>query len=83
MTKVVNATGLAEIKSFLRRRHFVQDWEKNYLRALAERAERQMARGSPPVIELKAWESLSGHVEEFQISDAGITTIHEEQHHVF
>ena len=72
----VNATGLAEIKSFLVANHVKQghDWSLGQLSAWAHMAERQMDIGNPPVIELRSWESLTGRPEQYQISDAGITT---------
>ena len=44
------------------------------LRAWAADAEFQLAEGNSATIEIKSWDTLSGHTETFAVSDAGIDT---------
>lgn len=74
--KTINVTGLGEIFEFLAKRHKLggDHFTSSMLNAWADDAEAQMAEGNPASIELKSWESVSGHTELFTVSDAGITT---------
>lgn len=71
--RTVNAAGLREIEKFLafhhkKGHHFTQ----SMIRAWAADAEFQMDEGNPPSIEIRSFDSLSGHTETFTISEAGI-----------
>lgn len=79
--RTVNAQGLAEIQEFLYANHKQGKASQDGLHAWAADAEFQMGEGNPPCIELKAHESNSGRVIEFEISPAGIDTrvIHDDE----
>lgn len=70
----VNAIGVAEIHSFLAERHKKggDHFTANMLRAWAGEAEFQLGEGNPPTIELKSWDTVSGHTETFTVSAAGV-----------
>jgi hypothetical protein len=70
----VNETGLMAIQVWLSERMINGDLlGPDNIGALATEAEFQMGEGNPPCIELRAWESVSGHTEEFTIPADGIT----------
>ncbi|MGE0343825.1 MAG: hypothetical protein AB7O86_12260 [Porticoccaceae bacterium] len=80
--KIINDVGLEEIRLFLVERHCKGDYYRlpvpvvrSLLEAWAWDAEYQMGLGNPPEIEIRASDSVSGHVETFRISDAGVSTI--------
>lgn len=70
----VNEIGLTEIADFLGERHKKgrDHFTRDMLRAWAEDAEFQVAEGNPATIEVRSWDTLSGHTESFTISDAGL-----------
>lgn len=70
----INDAGLAEIHAFLAARHKLggAHFDRDMLRAWAADAERQLSEGNSATIEIKSWDSTSGHTEEFTVSDAGI-----------
>ena len=72
----INAAGLAEIHAFLAAHHKKggDHFDRDMLRAWAADAERKLSEGNSPTIEIKSWDSTSGHTEELTISDAGIDT---------
>lgn len=76
--KIINKTGLFEIAEFLIAHHksgqAIAD-KVTRLSAWADQAEFQLSEGNPATIEIKSWDSLSGHTETFTVSDAGIDTI--------
>ena len=70
----VNEKGLAEIKSFLAEHHkkgcdYLTD---GMLRAWAADAEFQLDEGNPASIEIPYYFTISGHTEEYTISDEGL-----------
>lgn len=73
----INAAGVAEIAQFLATHHKKggDHFTADMLAAWAADAEFQLAEGNPASIEIKSWESLSGHTEAFTVSDAGIDSI--------
>ena len=73
----VNDNGLEQIHNFLAERHILgRDlFTRDMLRAWASAAEFQFAEGNPPSIELKSWETVSGHTEVFTISDEGFEKV--------
>ncbi len=74
--KTINAIGLAEIHAFLAARHKLggDHFTPSMLSAWADNAEFQLAEGNPASIEIRSWDAVSGHTEEFTVSDAGIDT---------
>lgn len=70
----VNEQGLAEIKTFLAAYHKLggDHFTPTMLRAWAEKAEFQLGEGNPPLIEINSWDSVTWHVEQYCISDAGL-----------
>jgi hypothetical protein len=44
------------------------------LSAWADAAEFQLVEGNSATIEIRSWDTVSGHTEEFTVSDAGIDT---------
>ena len=74
--KTINAIGLAEIHAFLTARHRLgglNHFTPAMLRAWAEDAEFQLAEGNPACIEIPSWNTISGHTEEYTVSDDGIS----------
>lgn len=71
----VNEAGLKEIHAFLAERHKLggDHFDRNMLLAWAEDAEYQLGMGNPATIELKSWDSISGHTECFTVSEDGIS----------
>lgn len=74
-TYTVNERGLCEIREFLANNHKKGDYfTREMLLAWAADAETQLGNGNPATIEIKAWDSIHGRVQEYQISDAGLDT---------
>ena len=73
-TYTVNQTGLNEIAEFLGTRHKLgrDHFSPDMLRAWADDAEFQLAEGNDASIEIKSWDTLSGHTETYSITDAGL-----------
>ena len=80
VAKTINSIGIQEIHDFLSARHKLggDHFTPAMINAWAEGAEFQLGIGSPATIEIKSWDSVSGHTETFTISDAGIDTEHED-----
>ena len=74
MGKTINASGLAEIEAFLAAKHKLggEHFTPDMIRAWASDAEFQLAEGNSASIEIKSWDSQSGHTEICTISNAGI-----------
>ena len=74
--RTINAAGLAEIHAFLAGNHKLggDHFTADMLSAWAADAEFQLAEGNSPTIEIKSWDSVSGHTELFTVSDAGLDT---------
>ena len=72
--KSVNANGLKQIQQFLAEYHKKggDHFNDEMLRAWAANAEFQLCEGNPASIEIRAFDSISGHTEEFTISDKGL-----------
>ena len=70
----VNATGLEEIKKFLSDNNKLggEHFDDSMLRAWARDAEFQLSEGNPASIEIRSWDTISGHTENYTISDAGL-----------
>ena len=70
----VNEKGLSEIKGFLADNHKKDGdhFTPEMLRSWAADAEFQLGEGNPAMIEIRAWDAISGHAETFTISDAGL-----------
>lgn len=70
----VNDKGLAEIKAFLAEKHKLggDHFTPAMLRAWAEEAEIQLDQGNPASIEIRFFDSVSGHTEDYTISEAGL-----------
>ncbi len=69
----VNENGLNQIHKILAEHHKLggDHFDKKMLRAWAADAEFQLEQGNPAMIEIRAWDSISGHTETFTISDEG------------
>ena len=74
--RTINAAGIEEIAGVLDRCHKKgrDHFTPDMLRAWAADAEFQLAEGNSATIEIKSWDTLSGHTETFTVSDAGIDT---------
>lgn len=70
----VNEKGLSEIREFLADNHKKggDHFTPEMLRAWAADAEFQLGEGNPAMIEIRAWDTVSGRTETFTISDAGL-----------
>lgn len=70
----VNATGLEEIKKFLADNHKLggEHFDDSMLRAWARDAEFQLGEGNSASIEIRSCDTVSGHTENYTISDAGL-----------
>lgn len=70
----VNDHGLKEIHEFLSIHHRLggDHFDRSMLQAWAEDAEFQLGEGNPPSIEIRSWDSVSGHTEEFTLSRNGL-----------
>jgi hypothetical protein len=73
----VNATGLEEIKKFLSDNNKLggEHFDDSMLRAWARDAEFQLGEGNPAGIEIRSRDTVSGHTENYTISDAGLDCI--------
>lgn len=73
-THTVNPHGLQEIADFLGSHHKLarEHFTDEMLHAWASDAEFQLGEGNSASIEIKSWDTVSGHTETFTISDAGI-----------
>lgn len=69
----INAIGIKEIHQFLADHHKKggDHFSADMLRAWAADAEFQLDEGNTPTIEIKSWDSVSGHTESFTVSDEG------------
>lgn len=72
--KTVNEIGLQEIHSFLAEKHKLggDHFSRDMLRAWAQDAEFQIGEGNPASIEIRSFDSVSGHTETYTISDSGL-----------
>ena len=70
----VNEAGMQEIRQFLADKHKLGGghFDESMIRDWAADAEFQLGEGNPASIEIRAWDSISGHTEEYTISDAGL-----------
>lgn len=70
----VNDNGLNQIHQFLAEHHKKggDHFDKSMLLAWAADAEFQLAEGNPASIEIRSWDTVSGHTETFTISDEGL-----------
>lgn len=70
----VNDKGLAEIHQFLADKHKRggNHFDRSMLQAWAQDAEFQLGEGNPASIEIRSWDSVSGHTENYTISDEGL-----------
>lgn len=74
INKTVNDAGLKQIHQFLADYHKKggDHFNDEMLRAWAADAEFQLGEGNPASIEIRAFDSITGHTEEFTISDDGL-----------
>ena len=74
INRSVNEQGLNEIKEFLAANHKKggDNFNRSMLIAWAADAEFQLSEGNDASIEIKSWDTVSGHTETFTISDAGL-----------
>ena len=72
--RVINIIGLGQIQTWLRAHHVhgrilgmrqVHHW--------ASDAEDSMLAGNPPMVEIRASESINGRAETFTVGDAGVS----------
>ena len=73
-TYIVNAQGKKEIREFLAENHKLggDHFTDDMINAWAADAEFQLGEGNPAIIEIRAFNSISGHTVTFTISDAGL-----------
>ena len=71
--KVVNQTGIEEIRQFLSENHRQGDsLTPSMLQAWADEANFKMAEGNPAFIEIRAHESVHGRAQVYDLSPEGI-----------
>ena len=72
--KSVNEIGLKEIHDFLAKKHKKggEHFDHEMLLAWARQAEFQISEGNPASIEIRSYDSVSGHTENYTISPAGL-----------
>lgn len=77
--KTVNALGLAEIRILLSRHHRLggNHFTDDMILAWAKDVEFQLDEGNSPCFEIQAWDSVSGHTQEFELSPEGLETIND------
>lgn len=70
----VNEKGLAEIQAFLAEKHKLggDHFDRSMLQAWAQDAEFQLGEGNPASIEIRSFDAVSGHTEEYTISAEGL-----------
>jgi len=70
----VNEKGLAEIHQFLAEKHKLggDRFGPSELRAWAQAAEFQLGEGNDASIEIRSFDSVSGHAETYTISPEGL-----------
>lgn len=73
----INATGLDEIRTFLAAHHKLggAHFTPAMIRAWAADAEFQARAGNPPSIEIRAWDTVDGHVHEYTVSPDGVDLV--------
>lgn len=74
INKIVNENGLRQIHQFLDGHHKKggDHFDRSMLLAWAADAEFQLAEGNPACIELRSWDTVSGHTETFTITEDGL-----------
>jgi hypothetical protein len=73
--KTINQAGLEEIRQFLATYHKKgHDMTEAMLCAWCEDAEDSLGNGNPPMIEIGAWDSVTGSPVTLTVSDAGVDT---------
>jgi hypothetical protein len=70
----INDAGLDEIHAFLAEHHKLggEHFNRALLRAWAADAEFQLGEGNGPSIEIRSFDSVSGHTETFTVSPVGV-----------
>lgn len=74
-THRLNAAGIQELRDFLIANLKLRDGvslDDDIVSAWAQDAEQSADNGNPPMIELRAWESLSGATQTFTVSGSGV-----------
>jgi hypothetical protein len=75
-TLTINENGLAQIRQFLKTHHKRGDiFDLVMLGAWASDAEFQLIEGNGATIEIRQWDSISGHTETFTVSPVGINAM--------
>jgi hypothetical protein len=71
----INENGLTQIHQFLSTHHKKggDHFDLEMVRAWAKDAEFQLDDGNGPSIEIRSWDTVSGHAQEFTISPDGIS----------
>jgi hypothetical protein len=71
----VNSDGINEIHGFLAQNHKSggDHFTPDMMRAWTAEAEFQLGEGNPASIEIRSWDSISGHTVTFTVSDAGLS----------
>lgn len=74
--RTINAQGLAEIRAILAANHKLggDHFTESMIRAWANQAQFQLNEGNEASIEINSWDNISGHSQEFRLSDAAIDT---------
>lgn len=67
--KTINEKGLAAIAQWLAEKHKRPADVAGREGAWASDAEQSMLNGNPPLIEIRAWDAVSGHTECFRVPD--------------
>jgi hypothetical protein len=70
----VNEKGIAEIQAFLAEKHKLggDQFDLSMLQAWAHDAEFQLSEGNSASIEIRSFDSISGHTENYTISPDGL-----------
>jgi len=74
--ETINEKGKQEIREFLAANHKLggDHFTDSMIDAWVAEAEFQLREGNPPIIEIKSWDSVSGHTMEYTVSDEGVST---------
>lgn len=75
-TYQLNDAGMQQLRQFLANNLKLRPEVEldEVLGAWAQEAEQSLNAGNPAIVELKNWESLDGHTQTFEITDAGVDT---------
>ncbi len=74
--RTINAQGLAEIRAILAANHRLggDHFTDSMIQAWGNEAQFQLDEGNDASIEIRGWDHVNGHTQEFRLSDAAVET---------